>query len=85
MMSTTGRMPVMAAPTPSAGDAGLGIGKPTIRSTPNSSTSHEHLEGRAGLRQRPRRSRRLSRRDEALRDASLIACANVSVALRRWA
>ena len=50
MMSTTGRIPVIAAPTPIPVIPASEIGESMMRSGPNSSTRPEqHLERRAGL------------------------------------
>src|SRR5579862_3984290 len=79
MMSTTGRRPVMAAPTPMPVKPASEIGVSSTRSAPNSSTSPERtLNGvPASATSSPKIQTRESRRISSAR-ASRTACANVS-------
>src|SRR6266567_2367299 len=79
MMSTTGRSPVMAAPTPTPVKPASEIGVSTTRSAPNSSTRPERtLKGvPASATSSPKMHTRESRRISSA-SASLTACANVS-------
>src|SRR5438105_288411 len=79
MMSTTGRSPVIAAPTPSPVVPAAEIGESRIRSGPNSSTSPDRtLNGvPASAMSSPIRKTRSSRRSSSA-SASLTACASVS-------
>src|SRR5271169_3442567 len=79
MMSTTGRRPVMAAPTPMPVNPASEMGVSTIRSEPNSSTSPEStLNGvPASATSSPKMHTRESRRISSA-SASRTACANVS-------
>src|SRR5450631_3802949 len=79
MMSTTGRRPVMAAPTPTPVKPASEIGVSTTRSEPNSSTSPEStLNGvPASATSSPKMHTRESRRISSA-SASRTACANVS-------
>src|ERR1700730_4952367 len=83
MMSITGRMPVIAAPTPTPVNPASEMGVSITRSVPNSSTSPERtLNGvPASATSSPRMHTRLSRRISSAR-ASRTACANVSS--RTW-
>src|SRR5438309_1932438 len=80
MMSTTGRSPVMAAPTPSPVMPGSEIGESSTRSVPNSSTRPAStLKGvPASATSSPITKIVSSRRNSSVR-ASLIACAKLSV------
>src|ERR1700688_2429982 len=79
MMSTTGRKPVIAAPTPTPVKPASEIGVSTTRSAPNSSTKPEStLNGvpasaTSSQKMHTRESRRISSAS-----ASRTACANVS-------
>src|SRR5580700_3273584 len=79
MMSTTGRKPVMAAPTPIPVKPASEIGVSITRSAPNSSTSPDKtLNGvPASATSSPKMQTRESRRISSAR-ASRTACANVS-------
>src|SRR5882724_2745295 len=79
MMSTTGRRPVMAAPTPTPVKPASEIGVSTTRSAPNSSTNPERtLKGvPASATSSPIMQTRESRRISSA-SASRTACANVS-------
>src|SRR5467141_1899933 len=79
MMSTTGRKPVIAAPTPMPVKPASEIGVSITRSAPNSSTSPDStLNGvPASATSSPKMHTRLSRRISSA-SASRIACANVS-------
>src|SRR5208282_2583941 len=79
MMSTTGRMPVIAAPTATPVKPASEIGVSTIRPAPNSSTSPERtLNGvPASATSSPKMHTRESRRI-SWASASLTACAKVS-------
>src|SRR5215471_5693630 len=79
MMSTTGRKPVIAAPTPIPLNPASEIGVSRTRSAPNSSTSPERtLNGvPASATSSPKMQTRESRRISSAR-ASRTACANVS-------
>src|SRR6266567_3434276 len=79
MMSTTGRRPVIAAPTPSPVIPASEIGESSTRSGPNSSTRPAStLNGvPASATSSPRMNTAGSRASSSLR-AALIACANVS-------
>src|SRR5579863_1006086 len=79
MMSTTGRRPVMAAPTPTPVKPASEIGVSTTRSAPNSSTNPEStLNGvPASATSSPKIHTRESRRISSA-SASRTACANVS-------
>src|SRR5450755_562628 len=79
MMSTTGRRPVMAAPTPTPVNPASEMGVSTTRSAPNSSTRPERtLKGvPASATSSPKMQTRLSRRISSA-SASRTACANVS-------
>src|SRR5208283_1714839 len=79
MMSTTGRKPVMAAPTPTPVNPASEIGVSTTRSLPNSSTSPEStLNGvPASATSSPKMHTVGSRRISSA-SASRTACANVS-------
>src|SRR5271165_4616818 len=79
MMSTTGRRPVMAAPTPTPVNPASEMGVSTTRSEPNSSTNPERtLNGvPASATSSPKMHTRESRRISSA-SASRIACANVS-------
>src|SRR6516165_3867254 len=79
MMSTTGRIPVIAAPTPSPVIPASEIGESSTRSAPNSSTRPEStLNGvPASATSSPKMHTRGSRRISSA-SASRIACANVS-------
>src|SRR5450755_1267026 len=78
MMSTTGRRPVMAAPTPTPVKPASEIGVSTTRSAPNSSTSPEStLNGvPASATSSPKMHTRESRHISSA-NASRTACANV--------
>src|ERR1700686_1898155 len=78
MMSTTGRRPVMAAPTPTPVKPASEIGVSTTRSAPNSSTKPEStLNGvPASATSSPKMQTRESRRISSA-SASRTACANV--------
>src|SRR5215472_14972106 len=80
MMSTTGRIPVIAAPTPSPVIPASEIGESSTRSGPNSSTRPEStLNGvPASATSSPTMKTVASRRSSSA-SASLIACAKVSV------
>src|ERR1700716_1319756 len=82
MISTTGRSPVIAAPTPTPVKPASEIGVSTTRSEPNSSTSPERtLNGvPASATSSPKIQTRESRRISSAR-ASRTACANVN---SRW-
>src|SRR3984893_7975447 len=79
MISTTGRSPVIAAPTPMPVKPGSDIGVSTTRSGPNSSTSPDNtLNGvPASATSSPRTQTRVSRRISSAR-ASRTASANVN-------
>src|SRR5271169_819179 len=79
MMSTTGRRPVIAAPTPTPVKPASEIGVSTTRSAPNSSTSPDRtLNGvPASATSSPKMHTRESRRISSA-SASRTACANVS-------
>src|SRR5579872_1216482 len=79
MMSTTGRNPVMAAPTPTPVNPASEIGVSSTRSGPNSSTSPDStLNGvPASATSSPKMHTRESRRISSA-SASRTACANVS-------
>src|SRR5438552_1529150 len=79
MMSTTGRSPVIAAPTPSPVIPASEMGESSTRSGPNASTSPEStLNGvPASATSSPITKTDGSRRSSSA-SASLIACANVS-------
>src|SRR5919204_3114672 len=79
MMSTTGRIPVIAAPTPRPVIPASEIGESSTRSGPNSSTSPEStLKGvPASATSSPITKTRSSRRSSSA-SASLIACPKVS-------
>src|SRR6202158_5261829 len=78
-MSTTGRKPVIAAPTPTPVNPASEIGVSTTRSAPNSSTRPEStLNGvPASATSSPKMHTRESRRISSA-SASRTACANVS-------
>src|SRR5579862_6691624 len=78
-MSTTGRRPAMAAPTPTPVNPASEIGVSTMRSAPNSSTRPERtLNGvPASATSSPKMQTRESRRISSA-SASRTACANVS-------
>src|SRR5215469_5831334 len=78
IMSTTGRMPVIAAPTANPVNPASEIGVSTTRSLPNSSTSPDNtLKGvPASATSSPRMQTRVSRRISSA-SASRIASANV--------
>src|SRR5579864_1858809 len=79
MMSTTGRSPVIAAPTPIPVNPASDIGVSSTRSDPNSSTSPDStLKGvPASATSSPKMHTRGSRRISSA-SASLTACANVN-------
>src|SRR5713226_2909908 len=79
IMSTTGRKPVMAAPTPTPVKPASEMGVSTTRSEPNSSTNPEStLNGvPASATSSPKMHTRESRRISSA-SASLTACANVN-------
>src|SRR5712671_1787632 len=79
MISTTGRSPVIAAPTPMPVNPASEIGVSITRSAPNSSTSPDNtLNGvPASATSSPKMHTRLSRRISSA-SASRTACANVS-------
>src|ERR1700674_3028135 len=79
MMSTTGRKPVMAAPTPTPVNPASEIGVSTTRAAPNPSTSPDStLNGvPASATSSPKMHTRESRRISSA-SASRTACANVS-------
>src|SRR5713226_2588507 len=79
MMSTTGRNPVIAAPTPIPVNPASEIGVSITRSAPNSSTSPDNtLNGvPASATSSPKIHTRLSRRISSA-SASRTACANVN-------
>src|SRR5215469_4723110 len=79
MISTTGRKPVIAAPTPMPVNPASEIGVSSTRSAPNSSTNPERtLKGvPASATSSPKMQTRESRRISSVK-ASRTACANVS-------
>src|SRR5712692_3701316 len=79
MMSTTGRNPVIAAPTPMPVNPASEIGVSITRSAPNSSTSPDNtLNGvPASATSSPKMHTRASRRISSA-SPSRIACANVN-------
>src|SRR6266446_2396534 len=79
MMSTTGRNPVIAAPTPIPVNPASEVGVSMTRSAPNSSTNPDNtLNGvPASATSSPKMHTRLSRRISSA-SASRTACANVS-------
>src|SRR5437879_3481530 len=80
MMSTTGRSPVMAAPTPSPVMPGSEIGESSTRSGPNSSTRPAStLKGVPASATSSPMMKTLSSRRSSSERASFTACANVSV------
>src|SRR5580658_8419767 len=79
MMSTTGRKPVIAAPTPTPVKPASDIGVSTTRSAPNSSTSPERtLNGVPASATSSPKMQTLESRRISSASASRTACANVS-------
>src|SRR6266568_3821126 len=78
MMSTTGRIPVIAAPTPSPVMPASEIGESSTRSGPNSSTRPEStLNGVPASATSSPTMNTAGSRASSSRRAALIACANV--------
>src|SRR2546421_4765406 len=79
MMSTTGRIPVIAAPTPRPVIPASEIGESITRSVPNSATSPlSTLKGVPASATSSPTTKTLSSRRSSSASASLIACPNVS-------
>src|SRR3954454_18281382 len=80
MMSTTGRIPVIAAPTPRPVIPGSEIGESSTRSAPNSSTRPAStLNGVPASATSSPITKTVSSRRSSSESASFTACANVSV------